>query len=250
MISKNLFDKVIFYGKRYIDEILTVKWDLNEILNNWWSETCFFLSFTFYQARRDKLSGRVEQTALKELKKYFTGKKNELKELIMQDLKPLRLSLAQVIGRGKIGKGRDIEMILSALNYIYKIPENKIVSYSIEKVKKKYTSNLFKELKENIHQVGNKVSSFYLRDLITIFSLDKYLLKDDYVFLMPIDTQVKKFALKTRIITNEKEKDANIRQKIVDYCIKFKVNPLRFNQGAWFLGAHCFDILLENLEKF
>jgi len=102
----------------------------------------------------------------------------------------------------------------------------------------------------NLYEYRKKVSSFYLRDLITIFSLDKYLLKDDYVFLMPIDTQVKKFALKTRIITNEKEKDANIRQKIVDYCIKFKVNPLRFNQGAWFLGAHCFDILLENLEKF
>jgi len=27
------------------------------------------------------------------------------------------------------------------------------------------------------------------------------------------------------------------------------VDPIRFNQGAWYLGSHSFDVLLDNLGR-
>ena len=36
---------------------------------------------------------------------------------------------------------------------------------------------------------------------------------------------------------------------IADTCQQQGVDPIRFNQGAWYLGAHSFNVLLENLHR-
>ncbi len=32
-------------------------------------------------------------------------------------------------------------------------------------------------------------------------------------------------------------------------CQQAGVDPIRFNQGAWYLGAHAFEVLLANLGR-
>jgi hypothetical protein len=82
-----------------------------------------------------------------------------------------------------------------------------------------------------------------------MYSLEKYMSKEDLIFSQPIDTWVRKVALKVSIIDKNNEDDSIVREKIVKACLDLNVSTIKFNQGAWFLGHNSFDIVLENLNK-
>jgi len=50
-------------------------------------------------------------------------------------------------------------------------------------------------------------------------------------------------------IEEKKQSEHAIREKIVNVCLELDISPIKFNQGAWFLGYHSFDIVLWNLDK-
>jgi len=241
--------KIINYGDRYIEEHLTGIFDTDLMLKNWWEGLQFFLSRSFYQGRRDTISMRVEEKAMNTLKKFIADNENNPIVLLNENnFLDIKNALKEVIGKGKIGRGRDIEMIISILKFVSDLEEKNIVNYSISKIKKGEVKEHFYEL-QKIISIGPKITSFYLRDLICMYSLDKDMSKEDLIFLQPIDTWVRKVAFKIGIIDNINEQDQSVREKIVKACLDLGVSTIKFNQGAWFLGYNSFDIILENLNK-
>ncbi|MEM5799642.1 MAG: hypothetical protein QXZ43_03170 [Candidatus Aenigmatarchaeota archaeon] len=241
--------KIINYGDKYIEKYLTGVFDIDLILKDWWEGLQFFLSRSFYQGRRDIISMRVEENVMNTLKRYIeeNGKNTAviLKENNFPDIKN---ALKEVIGKGKIGRCRDIDMVISILTFVSKLEERNIVNYSISKIKNGKVKDHYFEL-QKIISIGPKITSFYLRDLICMYSLERYMSKEDLIFLQPIDTWVRKVAFKVGIIDKNNEDDSIVREKIVKACLDLNVSTIKFNQGAWFLGYNSFDIVLENLNK-
>jgi len=244
-----IIKKIISYGDKYTARHLTNVFDTNLMVNDWWAGLQFFLSRSFYQGRRDTISMRVEEKAMNVLKEFVKTNNNDATFLINPNNFPqIENALSKVIGKGKIGRGRDIKMIISISDFISKLKERNIVNYSISKIKNGNIKEHFYEL-QNIISIGPKITSFYLRDLICMYSLDSFMSEEDLVFLQPIDTWVRKVAFKVGIIDSIDEEDTIIREKIVKSCLSLKISTIKFNQGAWFLGYNSFDIILENLDK-
>lgn len=170
---------------------------------------------------------------------------------------PLKKELEKKIGKGKVGKARDVEMVISTLKYISRISNRNIIVHSIERINSGKIEDHYKELQyqynqaNGIYQVGPKIASLYLRDVVSLFQLEDKLSEDDYIYLQPIDTSVRKVAIKIGLVTNSENEvnDEEIRKKIVKLCQEFHCSPLQFNHGAWYTGNYAFDLLFDNLAK-
>ena len=248
-MKNEIIKKIVNYGDKYIEKYLTGVFDTGLMFKDWWMGLQFFLSRSFYQGRRDIISEQVKEKAMTVLKNFIKDNENNQKVLLnVSNFSKIKELLKEVIGKGKIGRGRDIEMVSSILNFVSDLDEKNIIKYSISKIKNKQIQQHFKEL-QKIISIGPKISSFYLRDLICMYSLDNYLSEEDLIFLQPIDTWVRKVALKVGIINKINEPDLEVRKKIVNACSELNISTIKFNQGAWFLGYNSFDIVLEHLDK-
>jgi hypothetical protein len=234
----------VFSQAYYVNHIKQFENKKNIFLSDWWEAFIYFISFTFYQGRNDSMSQDVKELAKKVLNENIGGSLAILEKSAKMNFVKIREELNKVIGKGLKGKGRDIEMVISILTYIMKLDAKNIVSHSINEIKNNRLSTLFRDLM-TITQIGPKIASMYLRDLVTLFSLD--VKKEDFYYLQPVDTWVKKFAQKLEIINNNENGEALIRNKIVDECLENQISPIAFNQGAWFLSTNSFDILINIL---
>jgi hypothetical protein len=263
--------KVVEFGDRFIKEYLSKEYfkthniDIEKVESDWWEASKFFFSRAFYQGRRDDISKKVEEKAIEILSKYFDNqyqRDKEFQRLKDTNWKELKNELSKNIGKGKIGRERDIKMIISYFNFISNLEHKNIVAYSLNKIKQKEIKDHFYELQKSkrpngIESVGPKITSLYLRDLVCINNLEDSIKKEDMIYFQPIDTWVRKIANELEIIespklSNKELKNVNefkIREKIVEICDKLHVSAIKFNQGAWYLGVKSFNILLENLEK-
>jgi hypothetical protein len=245
----NTVKKIVNFGDRYIEEYLTEVYDREALLTDWWEGLQFFLSHSFYQGRNDDVSEMVEEKAMNALKEFIAQRKNVPKSLLeKENFIEIENGLKAVIGKGKIGRRRDIDMVLSILTFVSNLKEKNIVKYSKIKITEGKIEEHFDELDE-IVSIGPKIASFYLRDVACMYSLDKYISKEELVYLSPIDTWVRQVSLKAGIINDPDEDDEIVREKIVKTCSDLKIPVIKFNQGAWYLGGNAFDILIENLDK-
>ena len=89
--------------------------------------------------------------------------------------------------------------------------------------------------------IGNKISAFILRDLQNFFKLWE-VPNDDLYRLQPVDRWVIRFSelcWPSEPWTDKHSRNAKI---IVERCTKHNINPISFNQGAWFVGSHYTDL--------
>ena len=209
----------------------------------------FFLIQSFYQGRNEIRSEIVGKKAIDCLNDYVESAGGNPSTLLDENnFSTVESMLEQVIGKGKIGKRGDIDMITSILNFASKLKQKNIINHSISKIKNSDTSEHFYEL-QKIYQVGPKISSAYLRDLICMYSQvdeppkeksacaysweKKHLSKADLTLLQYVDRTIKKTAFKTRIIEDMKEKNKVVKAKIVNACLNSNVSPIKFSQGAF-----------------
>jgi len=87
--------------------------------------------------------------------------------------------------------------------------------------------------------IGDKLSTFIMRDFHAFFGLWKGNLKENYhnyLYLQPVDRWVRKIS---EIIWDEELKNSHDRaaEEIVRRCKEEDINPVCYNQGAWFVGA-------------
>jgi hypothetical protein len=145
-------------------------------------------------------------------------------------------------------------MVLSTLDFLVRIPEWNIVAYSVAKIRSNQIESHFRELQaaqssSGIRQVGSKIAAVYLRDLVSLFRLEDQV-GDNVaeICVQPIDVWVRRLALRLELV-NSKASDRKVAEAIVTSCRVAGVSALRFNQGAWYIGAHSFDLLVEQLRE-
>ena len=117
-MDKNTIKKIASYGDVYTERLLNPFFNKDDMLKNWWEGIQLLLHFSFYQGRRDAISEKVEEKAMLILELYFKGNnENELIEQSQNNFIEINGKLKEVIGKGKIGKGRDIQMVISILDF-------------------------------------------------------------------------------------------------------------------------------------
>jgi hypothetical protein len=144
-------------------------------------------------------------------------------------------------------------MIISALQFIGTLPNKNIVTYSVERIRGGQLQLHYKELQlseqtTGIRQVGPKVAAFYLRDVVSLFQLTDSVDSSSAFCLQPVDTWVQQIAVRLGIVPNEADKQTTQRA-IAKWCQEQGISPLRFNQGAWYMGYYALDLLLELLSS-
>ncbi len=248
-MNERLFQAILVYGNRYCEENIFTKYTREQLLSDWRIALMYFFSRVCYQGRRDELSEKVYKAVEDVLKPSlsFEGAFNN------SDLELWEGELRQRIGKGKVGKGRDVDMIISALRYVGRLPERNIVSYSLECIKGGKVVELYDGLRgqaseSGITQVGEKTASFFLRDTVTLYQLENVIPQKSLYCLQPIDTRVRQLASKLSIV-NTRVSDFEVREAIIKLCIEQKASSLLFNQGAWYLSIRSFDLLIDNLER-
>jgi len=88
---------------------------------------------------------------------------------------------------------------------------------------------------KGIRGIGEKIASFYLRDIAHLSRLDERNISDLHL-LQPMDTWLEQ----TLKILFNSDVPKNLQQKqrlIVNLCKKSGVSSISFNQGAWVLGS-------------
>ena len=246
----SIIERISQFGNKYRGEFLSV--DGESIRNYWWNAFDFFLSKAFYQGRLDTVSKQIYDIAKKILEEYFPKDNNQ--RLIFQNnnnWNELKLLLDDKIGRGRIGKSRDVEMVISALKFVENIEGNNLVNYSINEISNNRLSQHYYDIQKSenengIVQVGKKIAAFYLRDIVSVFNLENNIQNEDFIYLQPIDTWLRKIAKKINIVPQDAN-DRNIINMIVEQCNNENVSPILFNQGAWYLGYNAFNILLDKI---
>jgi hypothetical protein len=238
---------VACFGDRYSREFLSCTYLKRESLEkDWWGGLQLFLGHSFHQGRTDEVSEKVRRAAMPVLSLYF--EKEDPDRIRFTDFGQLKADLGAKIGKRKIGKGRDVEMLVSIFEFVSLLHEKNLTLYGLGKLRGGGLADHYREL-QGIRQIGPKVASFYLRDLVCIYDIHGLLQPDDLRFLQPIDVWVRRVAQRLGIITAENCPDDEVRQHIIDACKQCGVSAFKFNQGAWYLGKNAFRILVEQLEK-
>lgn len=128
--------------------------------------------------------------------------------------------------------------------------DNDIVRYSKVMIEEGRIAELSRELQE-IHSVGPKIASMWIRDLVTIYGLEKILesKQESWSHMFPVDTWVKQFYKffkgmkgdndETRINTQELVTD------LVDQCISQSLNSMKVNQGIWYSSKRPWVVISE-----
>lgn len=253
-INSTLVSTIVRYSERYRNEMLG-KFKPETLLTDWWAALDFFFGRACFQGRRDKISERVYNAVISVLEPVFSKDKNTKAYLNEQanGWERIKQELSKHIGKGKVGKARDVEMVISSLQFISRLPNLNFVGYTVDKIHAGQINAHYEEIQRlkstnGIVQVGPKIASFYLRDVVSIFKLESKIPIEFSFQLQPIDVWVRKLAHKTGIAPYE-AKDADIQNAIVTLCKTYGVSPLQFNQGAWYVGYFSFDLLLEKLTN-
>lgn len=249
-----LVSSIALYSHRYRREILG-KYTPDQLLTNWWSALDFFFSRVCFQGRRDDISERVYQAVVAVLSPIFCGEERtaNYERERNQAWETLETRLRQRIGKGKVGKARDVDMVVSTLDFIGQLPMLNVVDYSVGRIRNGEIDKHYAELqrsrnKRGIIQVGPKVASLYLRDVASLYQLEGKV-SDEFAFcLQPVDVWVRKLAYKTGIV-GSRANDREIQEAIISLCKEQECSPLQFNQGAWYVGYFAFDLLLEILTE-
>ncbi|PKN51355.1 MAG: hypothetical protein CVU55_12000 [Deltaproteobacteria bacterium HGW-Deltaproteobacteria-13] len=253
-MNKKLLDAIVANGNEYCRLYLS-KYDISVLHEDWWQSFDFFLSRACFQGRRDDVSARVYENACKVLSPLFasTEKDYNYQDQKQRNWDSIKTDLGNRIGKGKVGKARDVEMIISALSFLDGIPDKNIVRYSVSKIRDGQIYQHYNDLQAankngGIVQVGPKIAAFYLRDVVSVFHLVDGVDAISAFCLQPVDTWVQKIAEKIGIVSEGTDK-AEVQKAIVCMCEQESIPALLFNQGAWFTGYHAFDLVLGLMSK-
>jgi len=138
-------------------------------------------------------------------------------------------------------------MVASVINFIQSNNDKNILNYMINKIKENKITEMHREL-DNIWSIGLKIASLILRDTICIFKLENYMRREDYYLLQPVDTWVHQISKRIGIV-NRNDIYPEESKDITNKCFDMGINPIHYNQGAWYLGSQSLEIILGNIEK-
>jgi len=258
MTATEITDIVCDFGRKYVKEYLSAtflkemhKINIERIEIDWWEALKFFFSKVLFQGRRDEVSMRVYNKVIELLGKWFDkpDKDKEFDRLASEEWREIEYELSKYIspqarrfGNKPIGKRGDIRLVKDALKFISRIRDKNVVMYAIRRIREGKLRELFTEL-INISFVGQKTASFFLRDLVFLFELEKYINEEDIMFLQPIDTWVRKVAADILKLTGIR--DDELKREIVK---RLGRKSIWFNAGAWYIGSNSYRVVIALLQ--
>jgi len=239
-------------GERYIQQFLDSREGPSLYRNNWYEALLFFLSHLYMQGRRDEVSSMFWDEMKLCLDKVFSKNPKAVIESLwnegsipknpgLKDFDKKNSPLWNKFNR-KMGKDRDLEMVLDVIRFVHGIPKYNIVTYSIDQIRLGKIKSHRDDL-QKIRQVGPKTSAFYLRDLVFLYEIK--LDHKDFISLQPIDTWVKQ----VRSLIDPSDTKIHDDEWFVEQAGK-AYDSLRLNAGAWFLGKYSFPLSLALLSNF
>ena len=238
-MEKRILKKIESFGDVFKQKYLS-EWTKEKLLDDWKFSLQFFYEHSFMRGRPDTLSIRFKDKTMEILKRTVFNDLNYNLEKLEEEL----------IKAGVNNKG-DRLMILDSIKFIKKIKDYNMTSYFINKLQKN-EQEAYEELIKDIKYVGDKIATLYFRELCWLFDIKV----KNYEFIFPIDTWVKQIINKLGILNEifsseklKKIKESEVKKKAIDVCLKYNIDPIKFNAGAWYIGYHSFEILLKNLNK-
>jgi len=252
MNTKTLVRQIARFYKNYEEGFLKKRIkDKNDYLESPKSALFFVLSYSFYQGRRDEISSRFEERAKTTLES-FLGNNNVLlySSPRITDKDNLRIKykgLYDSLKQSKVNKEGDRLMVISLVNFIQFNNKKNILYFLIEQIKSKKIAEAYRSL-DGIWSIGPKIASLILRDVVYIYGLENYLSDEDYYFLQPIDTWVHNLSKRIELVDRNKIYKVEAKD-ITDKCFELGVNPIHYNQGAWYIGSNSLQVLLQNIDK-
>lgn len=238
---KNKIKRIEKLGEKYFEEYLSsAVINRGNLIQNWYNALLFFFSKSFYRGRRDEISDKFKERTLEVMEDYYDG----YKVFRILDSGELQKTLE----KNGVNNHVDRRMVSETLKFLEKLPGNNIVSYSIERIRNGQAEEIHNELKQ-IYGIGDKLACLYLRDTALVYELEKFIQKKEQEYFQPIDTWVLQVARAIGLVGGDNKDLANTKQKIIDSCLDNKVSPLFFNAGAWYLGTHSFQLLLDVYSK-
>jgi hypothetical protein len=241
-MAQDLWTAVEEFGHRYIrehlnEETLSSRYGggKSDLPLRWWPSVRFFFGRSFYRGRRDQLSRRFEDRTLDVLTPRFS--KLEARDAA-RDGMPVRID-EDLLAAG-VNNGADRAMVADTLELVFELPNANVVAWAKECIESGKMRVAFNRLLQ-IRSVGPKIASFFLRDISLLYDLTECI-GDDVDCVQPVDTWVTQVsrALGMAPVT---PRSINIE------CRAHGVDPLKYNAGAWYLGAGAFKIVLGNLAR-
>lgn len=252
MNTKTLVRQIARFSKNYKEGFLKERIkNKNNYLKSPKSALFFVLSYSFYQGRRDEISSRFEERAKTALES-FLGNNNVLlyssPRITDKDNHRTKYKgLYDLLKQNKVNKEGDRLMVISLVNFIQFNNEKNILHFLIEQIKSKKIAEAYRNL-DGIWSIGPKIASLILRDVVYIYELEKYLSDEDYYFLQPIDTWVHNLSKSIDLVNKDKIYRGEAKD-ITDKCFELGLNPIHYNQGAWYIGSNSLQVLLQNIDK-
>lgn len=227
-----------------------------EVLANSKEALLFIISYCMYQGRNDTLSEKFEKITIDSINNKWNNKLLFDEEINVisnskKEIKESNLEFYNDLKNRGLNKKNDRIMIIHLLNKIQTLKkyDYNIVKYIILCIKDGRLKNIYDEL-DDIFSFGPKICSLILRDIVIIFNLEDNISDEEYYLLQPIDTWVFQISTKLDLIDNKDKSIDHIKHSklICNKCLEYKINPIEFNQGVWYLGKHSLDIIFDNIE--
>ncbi len=216
------YKKVYLYNRDYTDENLR---------ENPYLALEFFLRHSLYRGRRQELSDKIFSKVSKVLSD-LEDKAKPIKEL-NNHIESLEIP------------SHDKKHIISLIEYMRKFPENYNIYNHIKGLIEESIEKAYMELYE-IEQVGKKIASFILRDVILVAGLELKIENPESIkYIFPQDTHVKKVLEGYFPTDTEKFFYIYLFQYLNKNNKNNTLTVAKIASGMWYAHFHAFDILME-----
>ena len=242
--AAKLFEKVSFIYKNYFLHDAMFK---NQFKDGYTALVCFLKNYAYERQGSPKAYSEI---AVECVSRYKGEKEwevptekdaeilwNHYKDIAKEEFNLIKKNKKTGKEEVKVNKSRNPMNNEKKDGIIDKLASDNIPNIAIhvrDYISKDDTQRAYNFMK-SIRGIGEKISSFYLRDIVYLAGLDEKNISDLYL-LQPIDTwleQTLKILFKSDVPQKLKEKQT----RIVDLCKESGVSSISFNQGAWVLGS-------------
>lgn len=148
-----------------------------------------------------------------------------------------------------VGNRYDREMVVQLIEFLGTIPEqdHDVIEYTKASIQDGAVDEVFDQLID-IHNIGPKKAAVYLRDVVVAYGLEADVDHGQCRYVFPVDTWVHRVGRELEFVETDSVNWRKNSASIIEHC-RGEVSPIAFNQGAWYLGANAFDVILDNLDR-
>jgi hypothetical protein len=239
LVQVHKLKSIEHYGTAYIQQYLADARNRHDaITDDPMAALTFFYSKAFNRGRRDSISTNFKNLTLGVLAQYQT-----LRDIDLGSLD------AQLWSAG-VNNRHDRRMVYESIGFVrddLQEYSGNIFNWAVDSILNGRSAEAYTAL-TGIHAIGDKLATFYLRDVTLLENMEGSIGAEDYGYFQPVDAWVERVAGSLEIIgDNDRGRIWAIKNKIIRACLDADVSPLLFNAGSWLVGAHAYTLLLERL---